>query len=116
MHTIAKRVSSPCIYQIRGVAPGRLGVDPQLLRLYAFGSPPVMSHAKGLGGDAVLQVCIIPVWVLNDRERFSLFWPRASANDLHPLQRQPVFKDIIHLRRFLSVLHIYNGLFLDNST
>lgn len=27
------------------------------LRCYSFGSPPVLAHASGAGGDAVLQAC-----------------------------------------------------------
>ena len=34
----------------------RLQVPPALLQCCTFGSPPVLSHGKGAGGDGIVQV------------------------------------------------------------
>jgi len=34
----------------------RLPLPPNLLQCCTFGSPPVLSHGKGAGGDGVVQV------------------------------------------------------------
>ena len=46
----------------------RLPLSPQLLQCCTFGSPPVLSHGSGRGGNEVLQVCLRPMLLLEARK------------------------------------------------